>query len=209
MKIIRQHLKTSLALCVLLAASGFFSFSKYDDNLFEVSKNLKLFSTLMMQLNTMYVDDFDPEALLESGMNAMVKSLDPYTAYYPEKELEGFKLQTSGKYGGIGALIRTYNDNVIVVEPFEGFPAQKSGLVSGDKILKIDGKSTKGLNTEQVSGLLKGNPGTNVVKKWPRHLCLTLGPLKMEFYISSLTALRRVVIKKWLRRSEASRRKVI
>jgi len=162
MKIIRQHLKTSLALCVLLAASGFFSFSKYDDNLFEVSKNLKLFSTLMMQLNTMYVDDFDPEALLETGMNAMVKSLDPYTAYYPEKELEGFKLQTSGKYGGIGALIRTYNDNVIVVEPFEGFPAQKSGLVSGDKILKIDGKSTKGLNTEQVSGLLKGNPGTNV-----------------------------------------------
>jgi len=162
MKIIRQHLKPLLAFCVLLAATGFFSFSKYDDNLFEVSKNLKLFSTLMMELNTMYVDDFDPESLIETGMNAMVKSLDPYTAYYSEKELEGFHLQTTGKYGGIGALIRTFQEEVIIVEPFEGFPAQRNGLVSGDKILKIDGKSTKGLNTEQVSGLLKGNPGTIV-----------------------------------------------
>jgi len=162
MKIIRQHTKSLLACCIGLAAFGFFSFSKVDDNLFEVSKNLKLFSSLMMELNNLYVDDFDPEALIETGMNAMVSSLDPYTVYYSEKQLEGFHLQTTGKYGGIGAMIRTFEDEVIIMEPFEGFPAQKNGLVSGDKILSIDGKTTKGLNTEQVSGLLKGNPGTKV-----------------------------------------------
>lgn len=162
MKILRQYFKPLLASCVLLAACGFFSFSKTDDNLFEVSKNLKLFSTLIMELNTMYVDDFDPESLIETGMNAMVKSLDPYTVYYSEEQLEGFHLQTTGKYGGIGALIRTIEDDVIIIEPFEGFPAQKNGLTSGDKILKINGTSTKGLNTQEVSGLLKGNPGTKV-----------------------------------------------
>ncbi len=162
MKILRQHFKALLAFCVLLAAGGLFSFSKADDNLFEVSKNLKLFSSLMMELNTMYVDDFDPESLIETGMNAMVSSLDPYTIYYSEEQLEGFHLQTTGKYGGIGALIRTIEEDVIIVEPFEGFPAQKNGLSSGDKILKIDGTSTNGLDSQQVSGLLKGNPGTRV-----------------------------------------------
>lgn len=139
-----------------------FSSSRPNDNLFEISKGLKLFSNIMGELNAEYVDEFDPELIIEAGISAMVESLDPYTAYYPEEELDGYRMQTTGKYGGIGAMIRTIDDYVIIAEPYENFPAQKSGLKAGDKIISIDGKSAKGMNTEQVSSLLKGNPGTTV-----------------------------------------------
>lgn len=139
-----------------------FSSARLNDNLFEISKGLKLFSNILSELNSEYVDDFDPELIIEAGINSMVESLDPYTTYYPEEELDGYRMQTTGKYGGIGAMIRTIDDYVIIAEPYENFPAQKTGLKAGDKILSIDGKSAKGMNTEQVSQLLKGNPGTKV-----------------------------------------------
>jgi len=138
------------------------SFSSSDDNLFEISKNLKLFAAVMVQLNNEYVDEFDPEVLVEVGMQAMVNSLDPYSVYYSEEDLGGYLFQTTGKYGGIGALIRTMESEVIVIEPYEGFPAEKAGLKSGDKILTIDGIPVSGKNSEEVSNLLKGNPGTAV-----------------------------------------------
>ena len=99
---------------------------------------------------------------MKTAIDKMLKSLDPYTNYIPESEIEDFKFMTTGQYGGIGAVITKRKDFVFISEPYEGFPAQKAGLMAGDKILKIDGESAKGKNTEEVSKALKGQPNTEV-----------------------------------------------
>ena len=132
------------------------------DNYFEISKNLDIFTTLYKELNTFYVDDTDPGDLMKKGIKAMLKSLDPYTTYIPESDIEDFRFMTTGQYGGIGAMITTRGNYVYISEPYEGFPAQKAGLMAGDKILEINGKSAKGKTTEEVSKVLKGQPNTVV-----------------------------------------------
>ncbi len=132
------------------------------DNYFEIAKNLDIFTTLYKELNTFYVDDTDPGDLMKKGIKAMLKSLDPYTTYIPESDVEDFRFMTTGQYGGIGAMITTRDDYVYISEPYEGFPAQKAGLMAGDKILEINGKSAKGKSTEEVSKVLKGQPNTAV-----------------------------------------------
>jgi carboxyl-terminal processing protease len=99
---------------------------------------------------------------MKKGIDAMLKSLDPYTTYIPESEIEDFRFMTTGQYGGIGALITKRGDYVYISEPYEGFPAQKAGLMAGDKILEINGVSAKGKTTEEVSKVLKGQPNTAV-----------------------------------------------
>ena len=132
------------------------------DDYFEISKNLDIFTTLYKELNTFYVDETDPGKLMKEGIDKMLKSLDPYTAYIPESEIEDFRFMTTGQYGGIGAIITKRADYVYVSEPYEGYPAQKAGLMAGDKILEINGKSAKGKTTEEVSKVLKGQPNTSV-----------------------------------------------
>jgi len=132
------------------------------DDYFEISKNLDIFTTLYKELNTFYVDETDPGKLMKEGIDKMLKSLDPYTAYIPESEIEDFRFMTTGQYGGIGATITKRADYVYVSEPYEGYPAQKAGLMAGDKILEINGKSAKGKTTEEVSKVLKGQPNTSV-----------------------------------------------
>lgn len=132
------------------------------DNYFEIAKNLDIFTTLYKELNTFYVDETDPGDLMKKGIKAMLKSLDPYTTYIPESDIEDFRFMTTGQYGGIGAMITTRDDYVYISEPYEGFPAQKAGLMAGDKILEINGKSAKGKSTEEVSKVLKGQPNTAV-----------------------------------------------
>ena len=134
----------------------------YVDNYFEIAKNLDIFTTLYKELNTFYVDETDPGDLMKKGIKAMLKSLDPYTTYIPESDIEDFRFMTTGQYGGIGAMITTRGDYVYISEPYEGFPAQKAGLMAGDKILEINGKSAKGKSTEEVSKVLKGQPNTAV-----------------------------------------------
>ncbi len=145
-----------------LLAVGTASMSFIGRNTFEINKNLDLFTTLYMDLNNYYVDDLDPDDLIKEGIDAMLGSLDPYTSFYPEEEIGNYNLTTTGKYGGIGALIRESGDYVIISEPYEGFPAFKAGLIAGDKIIKIDGQSAKNKNTSEISKLLKGKPGTKV-----------------------------------------------
>jgi carboxyl-terminal processing protease len=99
---------------------------------------------------------------MRAAIDAMLKELDPYTTYIPESRIEDFKLMSTGQYGGIGAIIRQKDDRVMVVDPHEGFPAQKNGLKAGDVFLKIDGKDVTGLTTSEVSAKLKGKPGTTV-----------------------------------------------
>ena len=134
----------------------------FTDDYFEISKNLDIFTTLYKELNTFYVDETDAGKLMKEGIDKMLKSLDPYTAYIPESEIEDFRFMTTGQYGGIGAIITKRADYVYVSEPYEGYPAQKAGLMAGDKILEINGKSAKGKTTEEVSKVLKGQPNTSV-----------------------------------------------
>ena len=148
-------------LALVLAISSIFSIS-FTDNYFEIAKHLDIFTTLYKELNTFYVDETDNGKLMKTGIDAMLKSLDPYTTYIPESEIEDFRFQTTGQYGGIGAMITKTGDYVVISEPYEGFPAQKSGLMAGDKILEINGISAKGKTTEEVSKVLKGQPNTSV-----------------------------------------------
>ncbi len=132
------------------------------DNYFEKSKNLDIFTSVYKELSSSYVDDIDSGELMKTAIDAMLESLDPYTTYIPESEIEDFRFQTTGEYGGIGAMISKVDEYVVITEPYEGFPAQKAGLIAGDKILKINGQSAKGKNTEEVSKILKGQPNTPV-----------------------------------------------
>ena len=134
----------------------------FADNFFEISKNLDIFSSLYKELNIYYVDETDPGDLMKIGIDAMLESLDPYTTYIPESEKEDFEFMTTGQYGGIGAIITKIGDWVTVSEPYEGFPADKAGLIAGDKFIEISGKSAKGKSTEDVSKVLKGEPSTGV-----------------------------------------------
>lgn len=131
-------------------------------NDFEIAKNVDIFVTVMRELNAKYADEITPGDLTETAINAMLESLDPYTVYYPENKIEDVKMMTAGQYGGIGALIQQRDKQVIISELYEGWPAQKSGLLAGDIILKIDGKSTEGKTSSDVSAILKGQPGSTL-----------------------------------------------
>ncbi len=140
----------------------FFSFNRPDDNFFEISKNLDIFTTLFKELNLYYVDETKPGELMINGIDAMLESLDPYTNFIAESDIEDYRFMTTGQYGGIGAIIRAKDNKVIVAEPYEGSPAAKSGLMAGDIILEINGKSTEGKSYEDISNVLKGQPGTDL-----------------------------------------------
>ena len=135
---------------------------------FEVSKNLDIFTTLFRELNTYYVDDIKPDQLIQAGVDEMCNSLDPYTDYITEENMADYRTQTTGRYGGIGAIIGTRGEWVTITDPYDGFPAAKAGLRAGDKILSIDNKPAKKLASDDVSHMLKGKAGTNVVVKISR-----------------------------------------
>ncbi len=141
---------------------------KNDDKSFEISKQLNIYATLFRDVNLFYVDEVEPEKLVTTGIKAMLKSLDPYTVYYPESEMEDVKLMTTGEYAGIGSVISQKGEHVIIREPYKGSPADKAGLLPGDIILAIDGHSVQGKNTEEVSNLLKGQPGKEITIKIQR-----------------------------------------
>lgn len=136
---------------------------------FELVKNLDIFYTLFRELNSYYVDEINPEKLIKTGIDAMLESLDPYTSFIPESEMDDFRFMTTGEYAGIGALITKRGRYVVISEPYEGFPAQEAGLKAGDRILEIDGKDMKDQETSFVSERLKGPAGTqiNVLVKRP------------------------------------------
>jgi carboxyl-terminal processing protease len=160
-----QHKKTIKTLFIVVAFSaisfGLLSFTK-SDQYFEIAKNIDIFTTLYKELNTYYVDDIQPAKMMRTGIDAMLKSLDPYTDFISEAEMEDYRFQTTGKYGGIGSLIMEQDGYVVVSEPYEGSPSQKAGVLAGDKILKVDGRLLKGKTSEDVSKALKGQPNTTV-----------------------------------------------
>ena len=121
-----------------------------DQRNFEIVKNLDIFYTLFRELNSSYVDETEPEKLIKTSIDAMLESLDPYTTYIPESEMEDFRFMTTGEYAGIGALITKRGQYVVISEPYEGFPAQQSGLKAGDRILEINGEIGRASCTERV-----------------------------------------------------------
>jgi carboxyl-terminal processing protease len=153
------------AIC-LLTIVGLFSINlsgqSADQQGFELMKNLDIYSNVIKELNQDYVDEINPGELTKIGIEAMFRSLDPYTNFIPESEVEDYKFITTGQYGGIGALIHQQGDYVVISEPYENSPAHKSGLKAGDKILEINGKQAKGKTYDDVSSILKGQPGTTV-----------------------------------------------
>lgn len=146
---------------ISIAISAFVS-SAFVDNYFEISKNIDIFTTLFREINLYYVDEVKPGEIIKKGIDSMLEALDPYTNYIPETDIEDYRFMTTGQYGGIGALVRKKGDYIAIAEPYEDSPAVKAGLMAGDLILEVEGKSIKGKNTEDVSKMLKGQSGTQV-----------------------------------------------
>lgn len=138
------------------------------DSFFEIDKNLSIFSELYKQLNNYYVDETKPGDLMKKGIDAMLESLDPYTNYYPEENIEDYRYMTTGQYGGIGAVVRTKGENVVIAEPYKGYAAAKAGLMAGDVIVEVNGVSAKGKTYDDISKVLKGQPNTSVRLKIER-----------------------------------------
>lgn len=153
-----------LALALLVPAHA------QNEHSFSVSKNLDIFNSIYRQLDLFYVDSLEADKIVRVGIDAMLNELDPYTSYYPEEDMQDLKMMTTGKYGGVGSIIRQRKDStgVIIFEPYPDMPAAEVGLQVGDLMLEIDGKSLKGQNTTEVSEQLRGEPGTTFVLKVQR-----------------------------------------
>ena len=138
------------------------SAQKDSNHNFEISKNLEIFNDIYTQLDMFYVDSLSADTVIEWGIDAMLRQVDPFTMYYPEEGMDELKEMTTGKYAGIGAVIRFYKkeDRVMVIEPQEDSPAIEAGVKGGDLILSIDGKDMKGKSTQEVSENLRGDAGT-------------------------------------------------
>jgi carboxyl-terminal processing protease len=162
MKFIKSRLFKWTAVLAVVIAGMAATVEQLPGNYFEIAKNIELFANLYKEVNTYYVDDIDPAKLMRTGVDAMLESLDPYTNYITESQIEGFRYITEGKYNGIGADIRIIEALPTVVAPYEGSPAQTAGLKAGDQILEIDGKETRGKDPDEISAILKGFPGTEV-----------------------------------------------
>jgi carboxyl-terminal processing protease len=153
---------------IAIALVLFIGLRSNQDRYFEISKNIETFNMLFKELNRHYVDDVDPSELMTIGIEAMLESLDPYTVFLSGAELDNYRMVTTGQYGGIGARIGSIDGDIVVTDPYENFPAYNAGLRAGDKIIEVDGKPTKGYDTEAISEILRGQPGTNVKVKVER-----------------------------------------
>ena len=135
-------------------------FGNQETREFRIGKNLDIFFSLFRELNTFYVDEINPDKIIKAGIDDMLRTLDPYTVYYPESDMDEFTFMTTGKYGGIGSLVRNNGDYSVITEVYKGFPADKIGIKPGDILKKVNGLSLKGFTTDKVSDNLKGDPGT-------------------------------------------------
>ncbi len=151
-----------LAIALVLLTTVATTVVNTNSNYFEIAKNIEIFTNLYKEVNAGYVDELDPAKLMKTGVDAMLESLDPYTNYISEGQIEGYRFMTEGKYNGIGADIRIIDDLPTLVAPYKDAPADKAGLKAGDKILKIDGKATDGKSVDEIHTFIKGYPGTEV-----------------------------------------------
>lgn len=156
----KSNFKRLLAAVLLVVVAGGFLYGHRED--FGLGRNMELTVNMMRELSLNYVDSVDTDKLMKDAAAGMVRNLDPYTEFIPEKEMSDFEVLTTGKYGGIGSIIRKKGDYVIITQPYENSPADKAGLKIGDRILKIGEEDAKGFTVEEVSSRLKGDPNTAI-----------------------------------------------
>ena len=193
-------LKGALGVCIVIILGLSFWGFKSDQKNFEISKNLDIFYTLIRELNLFYVDEVKPDKLIKKGIDEMLETLDPYTVYIPESEMDDFKFMTTGEYAGIGAMISKRRNQIIVAEPYEGFPAQKSGLRAGDIFLEVDGKLVDKMVVSDVSEILKGPAKKPVRVKMQRpgeKKPFSLDIVREEIHIDPVTYYGMVDDKTW------------
>lgn len=162
-------MKYRITTLLLLFLLPFGLVAQEKQNNFEIAKSIDIYNSLLRELNLNYVDEINPGELNEAAIDAMLQGLDPYTVFIPESEIENARFITTGEYGGIGALIHYDGEYTVISDPYFGWPAQKAGLQAGDVILSVNGVDTHKKNTAEVSELLKGQPGTDVVLKIRRY----------------------------------------
>ena len=158
---------------------GLLSFTPPAERYFEIAKNLDIFASLFKEVNALYVDEINPNKLIRTGIDAMLNSLDPYTNYIAEDEVEDYRTMNTGQYGGIGAVTREIGDRTVVTLVYEGYPAYKNGLKIGDEVLKMDEVDLSKISQEEANHLMRGQVGTSVVLTIKR-----IGveqPMKLEF----------------------------
>ncbi|HYF70468.1 MAG TPA: S41 family peptidase [Ohtaekwangia sp.] len=155
-------LKYKWLFIILVVAAAAFAFRAPAEKYFDIAKSLDIYATLFKEVNAYYVDEIEPQKLVRKSIDGMLESLDPYTDFIPEDEIESFKITTTGQYGGIGALISVVNRKTVISHPYKDFPAFKAGIKVGDEIVAVDGKPIDGKTTSEISALLKGQPKTDV-----------------------------------------------
>jgi carboxyl-terminal processing protease len=158
---LKKYAKRTILLALVVTV-GLFAFKDPGDKYFAIAKNMDIFATLFKEVNTYYVDEVNPNKLMKTGIEAMLKSLDPYTNYIPEDDIEDYRTMTTGQYGGIGSIIGTRNGNPMILMPYSGSPADKSGLKIGDVIKSVDGIDVTDKGVEDISKLLKGQARTDL-----------------------------------------------
>lgn len=155
--------RKKLLIVSAIAGGSFLSYSFVEDYYFEVGKNLDIYTTLFRDVNIYYVDSIQPGELMKKGIDAMLSTLDPYTVYIPESEIEDYKMtHISAEYGGIGALVHQRNGEIEISEVYEGFPAQKNDVRIGDKIISVNGNTATNRTVDNITEYMKGQKGTSV-----------------------------------------------
>lgn len=172
----RKRVVLGLTVVVMMVAM---SFTKPAERYFEIAKNLDIFASLFKEVNALYVDEVNPNKLMRTGIDAMLNSLDPYTNYIPEDEVEDYRTLNNGQYGGIGAVTREIGKRTVVTMIYEGYPASKGGLKVGDEVLTMDGRDLSKLTMEESNHLMRGQVGTSVKLTVKRPGVET--PLSLEF----------------------------
>ena len=139
-----------------------FSFTTPAERYFEIAKNLDIFASLFKQVNALYVDEINPNELMRNGVDAMLGSLDPYTNFIAEDEVENYRTMNTGQYGGIGAVTRVIGNRTLITMIYEGYPAEQNGLKIGDEVIKMDEVELAKISVEEANRLMRGQVGTNV-----------------------------------------------
>ena len=149
-----------------------------DSKTTRIDKNLTIYTDVMRQLDMSYVDTLNYDELIKTSINAMLRQVDPYTIYMPKSEDDNLRMMTTGKYGGIGAIIMQRDSNVYVSDPYENMPAAEAGLMAGDRFVSVDGMDCYGKTTKEVSDRLRGKPGTTLTVVIDRDSTLITKELK-------------------------------
>ena len=182
MKRVLQKSKAKKLVVVVAVLTLWVGSSSFTNNFFEIAKQIEIFTTLFKELNMNYVDETNPGDLMDTAIKSMLDDLDPYTKFLNEQDVEAFRISNSGEYSGIGATVRTYKDKVVIVEAYQGYPADQAGLKAGDVIVSIDGTD---LSTYEgnASDLLKGARNTEVnlvYRRQGKEINTTVGRANVE-----------------------------